>query len=222
MKNILRKSVGLLLFTGAIISANFIFSQTVEVTKTATTAEGMVSEFGPQSIFIKTEPGLKPIRYVFSETTNYVNEEGKPVAYTTVKSGLPVTVYYTKVGDTLVASKVVVRNAAIVAAQALETSLVTTSGTISEFGPKTIIVRTETSPEPLRYSHSKTTTYVDEKGKPVAVETLKSGLPVTVHFTRVGETIVANKVIVRTSVVPPPAVIEEKKTTTTTTTETNK
>ena len=37
----------------------------------------------------------------------------------------------------------------------------TTAGTISEFGPETIIIRSETSPEPVRYSYSKTTTYVD-------------------------------------------------------------
>jgi hypothetical protein len=30
------------------------------------------------------------------------------------------------------------------------TSAVTTAGTISEFGPETIIVRSETSPEPIR------------------------------------------------------------------------
>lgn len=215
MKHLLRKSVGLILFTGAVATANIIFAQTVEVTKTTTTTEGTVSEFGPQSIFIKTEPGIKPIRYIFSETTNYVDEEGKPVSYSLVKSGLPVTVYYTKVGDTLVASKVVVRKAAPVPVQSSETTWVTAAGTIAEFGPKTIIVKTETSPEPLRYSYSKTTTYVDEKGNPVTMETVRSGLPVTVFYTKVGDALVASKVIVRSSVAAPSPVIEEKRITTT-------
>lgn len=223
MKHPLRKSIGLILFTGAVVTANLIFAQTVEVTKTTTTTEGMVSEFGPQSIFIKTEPGIKPIRYIFGETTNYVDEDGKPVSLETVKSGLPVTVYYTKVGDTLVASKIVVRKAVAVSTQAPETTWITSAGTISEFGPKTIVVRTETSPDPLRYSYSKTTTYVDEKGKPVAMETLKSGLPVTVFYSKVGDTMVASKVIVRSAIETSTPVIEEKKTTTTTiTTETKK
>jgi hypothetical protein len=100
-----------------------------------------------------------------------------------------------------------------------ETTTTTTSaGTISEFGPETIIVRSETSPEPVRYSYSKTTTYVDETGAPVSIETVKSGLPVTVYYTKVGDTMVASKVIVRKAVVKTAPAIEEKKTTTTTTT----
>lgn len=100
-----------------------------------------------------------------------------------------------------------------------ETTTTTTSaGTISEFGPEMIIVRSEASPEPLRYSYSKTTTYVDETGAPVSIETVKSGLPVTVYYMKVGDRMVASKVIVRKAVVKAVPTIEEKKTTTTTTT----
>ncbi len=100
-----------------------------------------------------------------------------------------------------------------------ETTTTTTSaGTISEFGPEMIIVRSESSPEPLRYSYSKTTTYVDETGAPVSIETVKSGLPVTVYYMKVGDRMVASKVIVRKAVVKAVPTIEEKKTTTTTTT----
>ena len=100
------------------------------------------------------------------------------------------------------------------------TTTTTTAGTISEFGPETIIIRSETAPEPIRYSYTKTTTYVDETGAPVSIETVKSGLPVTVYYVKVGDKMVASKVIVRKAVVKtaPAATIEEKKTTTTTTT----
>ena len=100
------------------------------------------------------------------------------------------------------------------------TTTTTTAGTISEFGPETIIVRSETAPEPIRYSYTKTTTYVDETGAPVSIETVKSGLPVTVYYVKVGDKMVASKVIVRKAVVKvvPAPTIEEKKTTTTTTT----
>ena len=100
-----------------------------------------------------------------------------------------------------------------------ETTTTTNSaGTISEFSPDTIIIRSETSPEPLRYSYTKTTTYVDETGAPVTIETVKSGLPVTVYYTKVGDRLVANRVVVRkATVVTPvaPAIIEKKTTTTT-------
>ncbi|CAN5823946.1 hypothetical protein BH11VER1_BH11VER1_24160 [soil metagenome] len=221
MKHLLRKSIGLLLFTGTLAASNVIFAQIVEVTKTTTTSEGTVSEFGPQSIFVKTLPGIKPIRYVFSETTNYVDEEGQPVAATDIKSDLPVTIYYTKVGDTLFASKVVVRKAPIAHLEPSETTWITSAGTISDFGPKTIVVTTGTSPDPLRYTHNKATTYVDEKGKAVSIETVKSGLPVTVFYTKVGDTMIASKVIVRSTVAVPVPVIEKKKTVITTITETN-
>jgi len=106
----------------------------------------------------------------------------------------------------------------------VETTTTNSAGTISEFSPDTIIIRSETSPEPLRYTYSKTTTYVDETGAPVTLETVKSGLPVTVYYTKVGDRMVANRVVVRktTTVAPTAPAITEKKTTTTTTTEDKK
>ena len=103
------------------------------------------------------------------------------------------------------------------------TTTTNSAGTISEFGPETIVIRSTTAAEPLRYSYSKTTTYVDETGAPVSIETVKSGLPVTVYYTRVGDQLVASRVIVkRAVVVVPTAPVIEKKTTTTTTTTTDK
>lgn len=164
------------------------------------------------------------MRYISSETTNYVDENGNAVSAKLVTSGLPVTVYYTKVGDTLIASKIMVRTGVVAPAITIlpvETAQTTTMsvGTISEFGPKRIILRTESSSEPLPYIYSKTTTYVDESGAPVSIKTVKSGLPVTVYYTKVGDNFVANKVIVRKAGFIPTPVIETKKTTTTTTTE---
>ena len=100
------------------------------------------------------------------------------------------------------------------------TSATESAGTISEFSPDTIIIRSESSPEPIRYSYSKTTTYVDDAGNPVSMEVIKSGLPVTVHYVKEGDRVIARRVIVHrtTTLAPAPAAIEEKKTTTTTTT----
>jgi len=97
-----------------------------------------------------------------------------------------------------------------------------TAGTISEMSPGAIVVRTETSSSPINYSSTKSTTYVDENGAPVSVETVKSGLPVTVYYTREGDRMVADKVIVRkttTTTTEQPG-LQEKRTRTSTTTET--
>ncbi|MBF0495038.1 MAG: hypothetical protein HQK58_00455 [Deltaproteobacteria bacterium] len=72
-----------------------------------------------------------------------------------------------------------------------------TVGTISEVSPDTIVVRSETSSSPSHYKHSKTTTYVDDRGLPVSMETVKSGQPVTVYYTRDGDHMIANKVVIR-------------------------
>ncbi len=86
-------------------------------------------------------------------------------------------------------------------ADELKTTTVTTSaGTISDFGPERIVIRSETQPDPLTYTYTKTTTYVDEAGNPVSVETIKSGAPVTIQYTKDGDRLVASKVIVRKTV----------------------
>jgi hypothetical protein len=224
MKNTFFKSLNALLVLATLATGGITLAQNIEATTTTTTSEGTVSEFGPQGLIIKTAAGSQPVRYISNETTNYVDENGNAVSAKLVTSGLPVTVYYTKVGDTLIASKIMVRTGGVapaitVAPIATVQTATMSMGTISEFGPQRIILRSESSPQPLPYTYTKTTTYVDESGAPVSIETVKSGLPVTVYYTQVGDTLVANKVIVRKAVVAPAPVIETKKTTTTTTTK---
>lgn len=210
-----------LLYTGVLLQMNPVFAQRVEATSTVITSEGTISEFGPQGVVIKSEAGSQPVRFISSETTNYVDENGNPVAVELVKSGLPATIYYTKVGDTLIASKIMVRTSATTSTKVVATTptvtVPITAGVITQFGPENLIIKTESAPDPLSYSYSKTTTYVDETGAPVAIETVRSGVPVTVHYTKVGNTLVASKVIVRKNAVVPEQLIEKKTTTTTTT-----
>ena len=68
-----------------------------------------MSSFGPDSIVIRTSPSASPITYQFTETTTYVDEAGNPVEVETVTAGVPVTVYFSKQGDKMVATKVVVK-----------------------------------------------------------------------------------------------------------------
>ena len=224
MRHIIRKSIGAILFTGALVTANTTLAQGDEetTTTTTTTSAGTVSEFGPRGFVIKSSTSAEPLRYTSSKTTTYVDEDGNPVSVTKVKSGLPVTVYYTKVGGALVASKVLVRKVVTDSAdntESTQTTTTTSAGTISEFGPQRFVIKSESSPDPIRYIYSKKTTYVDENGAPVSITTVKSGLPVTVYYTKIGGTLTATKVIVRKAVAAPADVIEKKTTTTTTTDE---
>ena len=112
--------------------------------------------------------------------------------------------------------------ASLASAQSTTTTTSTTQsvGTISQFNPDTIVVKTTSSADPISYSYSKTTTYVDQNGNPVSMETVKSGLPVTVYYTQDGDRMIASRVVVQsTSTAPAPSTdVEVKKTTTTTTT----
>jgi hypothetical protein len=100
-----------------------------------------------------------------------------------------------------------------------DSTTVTSEGTISEFKPDTIIVKTQDAVEPVRYTYSKSTTYVDQNGNAVSMEIVKSGLPVTVYYIKDGDNLVASRVIVNTSVIQPAPTLQESKTTTTTTTD---
>ena len=135
-------------------------------------------------------------------------------------------------GSSAFAQTAVVESTTTGATSATTTTASTVSdGTISEFSPGAIVVRSTTSAAPMRYVYRKSTTYVDEAGSPVSIETVKSGLPVTVHYVREGDELVASRVIVHravqptttvvqpttTVVQPAPTVVEKRSTTTTTT-----
>jgi hypothetical protein len=93
------------------------------------------------------------------------------------------------------------------------------AGTISEVNPDTLVIRSESSPNPVVYTYTNKTNYINEKGEPVSMETVRSGLPVTVYYTRNGNQMVADKVLVHqtTTTTSEKPMIEEKKVTTTTT-----
>lgn len=111
-------------------------------------------------------------------------------------------------------------------AQQSRTTVTTTetAGTVSEVNPDTLVIRSESSPNPVVYTYTKKTHYINEKGEPVSMETVRSGLPVTVYYSGNGKELVADKVVVhetKTTTVDTPAFEQQRTKTTTTTTKTN-
>ncbi len=96
------------------------------------------------------------------------------------------------------------------------TSVQNGSGTITTFTPGSdyMMFRTETSPEPVRYYYSKSTTVVDPEGKTVELSALRPDMPVTYTYTKEGDRMVITKVMLT----KPISYYEKKETTTTTTT----
>jgi hypothetical protein len=180
-----------------------------ETTTTTTTSMGTISEFKPDQFVIRTTKTSAPLRYKYTKTTTYVDEAGQPVSLKTVKSGLPVTVHYTKVGNDLVANRVIVRRVTTteeVPPAEIQTEVKTIAGTVNEFGQGSLVIRTPDSPTPLIYTANGTTMTVDAAGQPVDVEMIRSGLPVTVHYTTDGEERIVTKIVLtkQKTIVPRP------------------
>ena len=125
-------------------------------------------------------------------------------------------------GAVVVLGLMTLASSALFAQETGTTTTITSTGTVSAWKPNAVAVKVSTSPEPIQYSFTKTTTYVDENGNPVSVETIRTGTPVTVYYQQENNALVADKVVVNRSVTTttaaPPAPVNVPPTSTTTTT----
>ena len=111
MKYIKFSSVRVAVLCSALATAGLTSAYAQDVTTTtSTTTSGSVSEFTPGTITVTSGPAALPVSYSYSKTTTYVDESGNPVSAEVIRTGVPVTVYYTQDGDRMLASKVVVRH----------------------------------------------------------------------------------------------------------------
>lgn len=101
--------LSLALYAPSALGEEVIQKKTTTTTTTTTNSSGTVSSIGPDMIVIRTTPSAVPITYQFSETTTYVDEAGNPVEIESVTAGAPVTVFFSKQGDKMMATKVVVK-----------------------------------------------------------------------------------------------------------------
>lgn len=130
----------------------------------------------------------------------------------------------TKFGASLLALGICI-SATEMRAQTTTTSVTTTKGAFTEFVPasRTVVVRTDVNPTPLRYVVTKQTTIVDEAGTPITIERITPGSPLAIDYTGTGDQLVASRIIVQKPAVASVAVttgpgVTEHTTTTTTTT----
>jgi hypothetical protein len=131
----------------------------------------------------------------------------------------------TKLGAALLAMGLCLASTAAFAQTS--TTVTTTNGAFTEYVPRseTVVVKTETSSAPLRYTVTKQTTIVDESGAPVAIDRISPGSQLAVDYSGSGERLVASRIVVRkpATVTAPvttvPATTERQTTTTTTTTQ---
>lgn len=99
------------------------------------------------------------------------------------------------------------------------TKTTTYSGVVSQIDPSssTIILKSDASPEPMSYSYTKETSFVDPTGRVVSYETMRNA-PVTIEYSNDDGRMIVRKVIQTgpaTVTVPavPAAPMVEKRTT---------
>jgi hypothetical protein len=87
--------------------------------------------------------------------------------------------------------------AEIVEREVTQKSSTTYSGTVAELDPSssTIILKSESSPSPMKYRYTEKTTFVDESGNEVKYEAIRNQ-PVTVHYLKEGDSMVVTRVMV--------------------------
>ena len=76
-------------------------------TTAATTSMGTISAVTPEMFTVKTETSTSPMSYYYSHSTTVVDPEGKTVEISALRPEMPATFYYTKDGDRMVVTKVV-------------------------------------------------------------------------------------------------------------------
>ena len=95
-------------------------------------------------------------------------------------------------------------------------SSTTYTGTVSMPSSSTIILKSESAPEPSKYVLTEKTTFVDPAGATVSREAVQNQ-PVTIYTEKQGDQMVVTKVVTQKTVSAPK--VERKTTTTTETAE---
>jgi fumarylacetoacetate (FAA) hydrolase family protein len=224
----MKKHLHLALAGALLIVIQSVEAQQVVTERRTTVNRGTVTEYVPNdsTIVVRGTAGA-PVRYRYTKTTRFVDSAGNVVRAETIKSGTPLTVRYAEVDNAMVADEVILgaplsTNPAPAATTATTVTTVTSPGdaatlrsTITEVMPDTsyIVVKSDTAP--VRYRYTKSTQFVDEEGRIVSVDTVKSGTNATLHYTKTDDDMVLSKVVVTTG----PQPIIEKKTRATTETE---
>lgn len=116
-----------------IVSAGLALAETIETT-TVTPVEvaGTLTRVDStgNSFVVSAPDRSEPVAYGYTKTTTIVDRDGRPVAWDIVKSGMPVTVYYTPVSGKLIASKVIINTLPLPAVE--QTTTTTTTTTIGD------------------------------------------------------------------------------------------
>ena len=87
---------------------------TTTTQQTTTSAAGSIVTYTPDSDYFmfRTTSAAAPVRYYYTKDTTVVDPAGRVVSLSAIRPEMPVTVYYSTVGDRVVVRKVVLAQSA--------------------------------------------------------------------------------------------------------------
>jgi hypothetical protein len=137
MRNMKTKKTLILTALTTIIAAAPLLAQETIIRETRTAVQpteivGTVTEMVPDAVVLRTQEAAAPVRYSFTNTTEYVDELGNRVTRESIKTGVPITVRYIREGDRMIVNRVVVRRAAPAPPVTIEKKTTTTTTTEEE------------------------------------------------------------------------------------------
>ena len=93
-----------------------------------TNSAGTITAYTPGSDYItfRSSTDIAPVKYYYTKSTTVLDPEGKTLTWSAVRPDVPATVYYTKEGDRMVVSKVVLSKPATVYEKKETTTTTTT------------------------------------------------------------------------------------------------
>ena len=102
-------------------------SGTTTTTSATTTSSGTITEFTPASEYItlRTTTEAAPVRYYYTKKTTVLDPEGRVVTWSAVRPDTPATVYYTREGDRMVVTKVMLNKPVVVEKKTTTTTTTT-------------------------------------------------------------------------------------------------
>ena len=195
--------------------------------------EGKIQRMDAETkqLMLRTKHGKEPIPYNCIAATRYIDLDGKPVNPALLIGEVPVEVRYVQNGSELIASTVVVQRIQAplpgggvtlttretlkaggkVVEETVKKTSVTTSGTLRTFEPGILTLTAEGEAPAQRYQYSENTIWVNAKGEPVPVSAIKAGYPLRISYSKRGEALFADQVIVlMPSSVPTPVPVPQE------------
>lgn len=169
-----------------------------------TTVEGTITRLEDGKILIRTKKAEQPIGFVLNPATKLVDLDGKPVAVPLLVSGVPVKLHYAEDHNTLVAANLQVQRVQVPLpdgtttlttretlkpggkivqeTSTTRTTIINGVLTTSETGRISVAVPGETNP--VIYAADSTTVVLDAAGKPVAVDAIAPGTPLSIGYIK--------------------------------------